>query len=77
MKKFIIVVLCVALLLVGIDTAYYRLGAYIDFNPSISSACIFFIQAANVSFVITHPKDFLIVPTCYSYAQAVLIYGII
>ena len=34
MKKFIIVVLCVALLLVGIDTAYYRLGAYIDFNPS-------------------------------------------
>lgn len=34
MKKFIIIVLCVALLFVGIDTAYYRLGVYIDFNPS-------------------------------------------
>ena len=34
MKKFIIIVLCAALLFVSVDTAYYRLGAYIDFNPS-------------------------------------------
>ena len=34
MKKFIIIVLCIALLFVGVDAAYYRLGAYIDLNPS-------------------------------------------
>lgn len=34
MKKFIIIVLCIALLFVGVDAAYYRLGVYIDFNPS-------------------------------------------
>ena len=33
MKKFIIIVLCVAILAVGADAAYYRLGVYIDFNP--------------------------------------------
>ena len=26
MKKFIIIVLCIALLFVGVDAAYYRLG---------------------------------------------------
>lgn len=34
MKKFIIIVLCIALLFVGVDAAYYRLGVYIDLNPS-------------------------------------------
>ena len=34
MKKFIIIVLCIALLFVGGDAAYYRLGVYIDLNPS-------------------------------------------
>ncbi len=34
MKKFIIIVLCIALLVVGLDTAYYRFGIYIDLNPS-------------------------------------------
>ena len=34
MKKFIIIVLCIALLAVGIDTAYYRFGVYIDLHPS-------------------------------------------
>lgn len=34
MKKFIIIVLCIALLFVGADAAYYRLGVYIDLNPS-------------------------------------------
>ncbi len=34
MKKFIIIVLCITLLYVGADAAYYRMGAYIDFNPS-------------------------------------------
>ncbi len=33
MKKFIIVILSVVLLFVLIDTAYYRLGIYIDFHP--------------------------------------------
>ena len=36
MKKFIIIVLCIALLAVGIDTAYYRFGVYIDLHPSPS-----------------------------------------
>lgn len=34
MKKFIIIVLSVAVLVVGADAAYYRLGVYIDFEPS-------------------------------------------
>ena len=34
MKKFIIIVLCIALLAVGLDTAYYRFGVYIDLDPS-------------------------------------------
>ncbi len=33
MKKFIIIVLCIALLVVGVDTAYYRMGVYIDLQP--------------------------------------------
>lgn len=34
MKKFIIIVLCIALLFVGLDAAYYRLGVYVDLHPS-------------------------------------------
>ena len=33
MKKFIIIVCSVVLLVIGIDTAYYRLGWYIDLDP--------------------------------------------
>ena len=33
MKKFIVIVLCVAILAVGADAAYYRLGVYVDFHP--------------------------------------------
>ena len=33
MKKFIIIVCIVILLALGLDTAYYRLGWYINLNP--------------------------------------------
>ena len=33
-KKFIIVVIVVLMTLLGLDTAYYRLGFYIDFHPN-------------------------------------------
>lgn len=33
MKKFIIIILCIAVLYVAVDAAYYRLGIYIDLHP--------------------------------------------
>ena len=33
MKKFIAVVLCIALLAVAVDSAYFRWGMYVDFAP--------------------------------------------
>ena len=50
MKKFIIIVLCIALLFVGVDAAYYRLGAYIDLNPS---------KEVKTKFCLTAEKDIM------------------
>ena len=33
MKKFITIISIIVLLALGLDTAYYRLGWYIDLNP--------------------------------------------
>ena len=50
MKKFIIIVLCVALLAVGADAAIYRFGLYIDLHP----------DAPVESFVKTQGKSILL-----------------